>query len=209
MAKKGLCVWLFSCFTFLSVAHLVDALYAVVSSGEIRILQLYPFIGERLRAITPISYLWASAATTMIFWGITCAIAFENPMEEFLKRMLSDAKKQSAVETQLVEDRSEILDAMYETIESSNESIAHIKDMMYNVRTEMKEIQPLAGCVDKVKVELSELKKELRRLEERVEFPHTCFSCGKPILPEFKICPYCGENARISRVPVIALEGYK
>jgi len=83
-----------------------------------------------------------------VFWAITCAVAFDNPVEKFLNTILSDARKQGAVETQLVEEKSEVLDAMYETIESSDETLTHVRDMMYNVKTETKEIQPLAESVE-------------------------------------------------------------
>jgi len=33
--------------------------------------------------------------------------------------------------------------------------------------------------------------------------------CGKPILPEFKVCPYCGENLKLLPEAVITLKNYK
>jgi hypothetical protein len=74
--------------------------------ADIIIIIIYPFINEKLQAITPITYFWVSAAATFILWGITCAIAFANPVETFLNKILSDAKRQGAVETQLLEDKS-------------------------------------------------------------------------------------------------------
>jgi len=209
LAKKGLTVWLFSSLTFISLVHLVEAISALVFNNPIRLLQLYPLINEKLQTITPAVYFWASAVATLIFWGITCAIAFENPVEQFLNTILSDAKKQSAVETQIVQDKSEILDAMYETIESGNETLAHVKDMMCNVRSEVKEIQPLTESVEKMKTELNTLKKEVKKLEERVKFPSLCLACGKPLLPEFRICPYCGEGVKLAQAPLMELKDYK
>jgi rubrerythrin len=209
LAKKGLCVWLFSSLTFISVLHLSEAVSVLVFNNQIRLLQLYPFINEKLQTIAPITYLWVSAAAALVFWGITCAIAFDNPVEKFLNTILSDAKKQSALETQLVEDKAEVLDAMYETIESSNDTLAHVRDMMYNVRTEVKEIQPLTESVEKIKSELSNLKKEIKRHEERVKFPNVCPTCGKPLLPEFKLCPFCGENTNMFPEKILAVKEYR
>jgi len=98
MSKKGLSIWLFSSLTFIALIHLIEAISVIAFDNEIRLLQLYPFINEKLEAITPTTYLWLSAASTLILWGITCAVAFENPVETFLNKILSDAKKQSAVE---------------------------------------------------------------------------------------------------------------
>jgi rRNA maturation endonuclease Nob1 len=209
LAKKGIAVWLFSSLTFISLIHLVEATSVLVFNNEIRLLQLYPIINEKLQSITPATYFWISAASTFTLWGITCAIAFENPVETFLNKILSDAKKQSTVETQLLEDKSEVLDAMYETIESDNEILAQVKDLMCNVRADVKEIQPLKEGIDKIKTELGTLKKEIKKIEEKVQFPNLCPACGKPLLPEFKICPYCGENIKLLPENIVSVKEYR
>jgi len=209
LAKKGIFVWLFSSLTFISTIHLIEAISVLTFNSEIRLLQLYPFINEKLQAITPTTYFWITATATFLLWGITCAVAFTNPVEAFLNKILSDAKTQSAVETQLLEEKSEILDMMNETIESNNETLAHVRDLIYNVRTEVKEIQPLRESIEKMKTELSTLRKEVKKLEEKVNFPNLCPNCGKPLLPEFKICPYCGEDMKLHQASVITLKDYK
>jgi len=163
----------------------------------------------KLQAITPDIYLLVSAASTILFWGITCAIAFENPVEAFLNKILSDAKKQSAVETQLLEEKSEILDAMNETIEMNNYILSQVKDVVYNIRAEIKEIQPLKEVLEKIKTELNALKRELKNVEGKLQYPNICLACGKPVLPEFNICPYCGETLKPVKEQVIPLEKYR
>jgi len=209
LAKKGISVWLFSSLTFLALVHLIDAISVLVFNSQIKLFQLYPFINEKLQAIIPNTYFWVSAITTFILWGITCAIAFENPVETFLNKILSDAGKQGAVETQVLDEKSELLDAMNETVEMNNTLLAQVKDIMYNVRTEVKEIQPLTENVEKLKTELSRLKREFKKFEENVKHPNKCPMCGKPILPEFKVCPYCGENLKLLPEAVIAFKDYK
>jgi rRNA maturation endonuclease Nob1 len=209
LAKKGLSVWIFSSLTFVSVAHLIEAIYVLVSGSGIKLLKLYPFVGGNLNNVSPVLYLWLSAVASLVFWGITCAIAFENPMEKLLKKAVADAKNQSAAETKVVEDKSEILDAMYETLESSSETIANVKDMICTVRAEVREIQPLATTVDLIRLELNDLAKEVEKLEDNVKYSYVCLACGKPLLPEFKTCPYCGEDARLLRTPVIAVTDQK
>jgi hypothetical protein len=208
LAKKGLFVWLFSSLTFISLIHLADAVSAFVFGNPIKLLGIYPFINEKLQAIAPVAYLWATAILTFAFWGITCAIAFENPVETFLNKILSDAKKQSAVETQMLESKSELLDVMNETVEMNNAILAQVKDIIYNVRTEVKEIQPLKESIEKVRLEMGSLKREFKRLEEKINFPIVCLSCGKPLLPEFKICPYCGESLKPVQERVVSVKNY-
>jgi rubrerythrin len=209
LANKGLFVWLFSSLTFVSVANLIEAIYVLISGSQNELLQLYPFIGGYLSNMSPVVFLWLSATASLIFWGTTCAVAFENPLEKLLKKALTDAKKQSAVENQVVEDKSEILDVMCETLESSSEVIASVKDMICNVRTEVKEIKPLATTVDLIRLELNDLAKEVEKLENNAKYSYVCLACGKPLLPEFKICPYCGEDARSLTTPVIAVTDQK
>ncbi len=209
MGKKALSVWAFSSLTFIATVHLIEAASVMILNQPIRLLQLYPIIGEKLQTLTPTAYLLASALSAIVFWGITCAITFENPVETFLNKILSDAKKQTAVEGQLLEDKSEVLDAMYETIASDNEILSQVKDLMCNVRADVREIPPLREGLEKVRAELSSLKKEVKRIEEKAPFANLCPACRKPLLPEFRICPYCGEPAKTAKAPVISLKDYK
>ena len=209
MTKKGIGVWIFSTLTVIAAAHLIDAANALLFNKPITLLQLYPLTKEKLEAITPPIYFLISATATFILWGITCAIAFQNPVEAFLNKVLSDAKKQSMVESQLLEQKSELLDAMNETVEMNNEILSHVKDVIYNIRAEVKEIQPLKEGLEKIKAELSHLKREIKSFEEKLKYPKVCIVCGKPVLPEFNICPYCGESLKPVQEKIIPLEKYR
>jgi len=146
---------------------------------------------------------------TFILWGITCAVAFENPVETFLNKILSDAKKQSAVEAQMLDEKSELLDLMNETVITNNTLLAQVKDIIYNVRTEVKEIQPLKENVETLKTEISRLTRETQKFEENITYTNRCPTCKKPLLPEFKVCPYCGENIKLLPEKMISLREYK
>ena len=209
MAKKRISIWLFSTLTFVALVHFIEAIFALFFNSQIKLLQLYPLINEKLRAITPTAYFWVSTITTFILWGITCAIAFENPVETFLNKILSDAKKQSAVESQMLDERSELLDVMNETVIMNNTLLAQVKDIIFNIRTEVKEIQPLKENVEKLKTEISRLKRETRKYEESIPYLNKCRTCGKPLLLEFKVCPYCGENIKLLPEKMISIKEYR
>jgi hypothetical protein len=98
---------------------------------------------------------------------------------------------------------------MFETVEANRETLAQVKDLIYNVRMEAKEIQPLREGVEKLRVELAGLKREVKEIDEKIKFPNICPACGKPLLPEFNMCPYCGENIKIKSSPVLNLKNYK
>jgi rubrerythrin len=210
MAKKGLAVWLFSSLAALAFMHFIEALSVLVFNNSMHLLQLYPLVGEKLLTLSPQMYFWISASATFILWGITCGIAFENPVETFLNKVLSDAKKQTAVEAQMLENKGELLDIMNETVEMNNNTLAEVKDVLYGVRTEVRELQPLRENVEKIKAELSHLKKEIKNFEEKLN-PHlnVCPACGKPVLPEFTTCPYCKEKLQPLPEKIVVMERYK
>jgi rRNA maturation endonuclease Nob1 len=208
LRKKGIAIWLFTTLTFIALIHLIDAASALLFNNPIQLLQLYPFINQQLQQMPTDIYLYASVASTTIFWAITCLIAVDNPVEEFLNKVLSDAKKQTTTEAQLLESKSEIFDLMYETIESDSETLAQVKDLMRNMRVEVKDIQPIKETVEKTKIELTSVKKQIKTLEEKMLFTIVCPACGKLLRPDFKLCPYCGENINLQE-KMIAVKDFK
>jgi hypothetical protein len=207
--KKGIAIWLFSTLTFIALMHLIEAVTVILFNNQIRLLQLYPFINTQLKQIPTDAYLYISAASTVILWGITCALAFDNPVETFLNKILSDAKKQTATETQLLENKSELFDLMYETVESNSETLSQVKDLVRNVRVETKDIQPIKETMEKTRIEISSLKKQIKTLEEKLPFTNIlCPACGKPLRPDFQLCPYCGENVKLQE-KMIMVKDYK
>ena len=208
MRKKGIAIWLFTTLTFIALIHLIDAASALLFNNPIQLLQLYPFINQQLQQIPTDIYLYASAASTTILWAIACLIACDNPVEAFLNKVLSDAKQQTATEAQVLESKSEIFDLMYETVESDSETLAQVKDLMRNVRAEVKDIQPIKETMEKTRIELSSLKKEIKTLEEKLLFTIICPACGKLLRPDFKLCPYCGESITLQEKMVV-VKDYK
>jgi hypothetical protein len=195
--------------TFVALIHLFDAASAFIFGNPIRLLQLYPFIGQQLESVPPSMYFCVSAIFSVVLWGITCGVVFENPVESFLDKILSDAKMHSSVETELLDSKSEVLDAMYETVEASSNTLVQLKDLVCNVRTEAKEIQPLRESIEGMKADMGNLKKEIRRIRENVPLPNMCHACGRPLMPEFIMCPYCGETVNRIEPPVLTLKNLR
>jgi hypothetical protein len=189
--------------------HLLDAASAYILNNPIRLLPLYPLIGAQLQSVSPSVYFWVSVDFSVALWRVTCGVVFENPVETFLNKILSDAKMHSAIETQILDDKSEVLDAMYETIEASSNTLVQLKDLVCNVRTEAKEIQPLRESIESMKTDISNLKKEIRRIRENVPLPNVCHTCLRPLMPEFSVCPYCGESVRPIEPPVLPLKSFR
>jgi DNA-directed RNA polymerase subunit RPC12/RpoP len=208
MRKKGIAIWLFSTLTVTALVHLIDAASAVLFNNPTQLLQIYPFINQQLQQIPIDIYFYVAAASTIILWAITCLIAFDNPVEAFLNKILSDVKNQTTTEAQVLESKSELFDLMYETVESDSETLAQVKDLMRNVRVEVKDIQPMKETMEKTRTELGSLKKQIKTLEEKLLFNIVCPACGKMLRPDFKLCPYCGENITLQE-KMLVVKDYK
>ena len=209
VARKGLSVWLLSSLTFIALLHMVDAISAFVFGNSIKLLSMYPLVGGQLSGVGASMYFWVSSVVTLVLWGITCGVAFENPVETFLNKILSDGNANSNVESQLLESKSEVIDAMLETVEAGNETLAQLKDLVCNVRSDAREIQPLKESVEAVKADLSSMKRDFKKIREKAPFPDMCRACGKPLMPEFNMCPYCGETVRPMEPPVITVKNFR
>ena len=146
--------------------HFADAVSVLLFSNQTHLLQLYPLINQKIQDIPTSIYFCTSALSTFILWGVTCQVAFDNPIEVFLKRTLSQAKHETISESEAIEKKGELLDLMNETVLSNNLLLGEMKDLIFNIRAEVKEISHIKNCADTIKAEMAHLKKELRRLEE-------------------------------------------
>ena len=208
MKKKGIAIWIFSSLTVISLIHVIDAASALFFNNPTQILRLYPFISQQLQQIPLDVYFCTAAAVTITLWAATCLIAFDNPVEIFLNKILSDVKSQSTTEAQIIESKSEIFDLMYETIESNSETLAQVKDLMRNVRAEVKDIRPMKEVMEVTRTELHSLKKQMQTFEEKLLFNIVCPACGKMLRADFKLCPYCGETVTLKE-KMLAVTDYK
>ena len=134
MRKKCIAIWILTTFTFIALIHLVEAITVIMLNNPIRLTQIYPFIGELLKSMPPAMYLYVSALSTAILWGVTCLVVFHNPFEAYLNQ-------RTATEAQL-QGKGELLDRMCETMESDHETLAQLRDIVCKVQTEVKELQP-------------------------------------------------------------------
>ena len=191
MRVKGLAIWVLSTFTIISLIHLIDSTNALFFSNEIQLLQLYPIISEILIQMSIQTYFYISAGATVFLWGITCILAFDNPIETFLNNIISDTQQQRNEETQIDESSGDLFTLIYETMESDSKTLLQVKDLIRNVRNEVKDIVPIKESLEKTKSDLNKIRNQLITLEEKVLFPMLCPSCKQPVRTDFKVCPYC------------------
>jgi hypothetical protein len=173
--------------TFLAVLHTFDAVLGLTVGNTNLLLKIYPF-KNLLGNVDMLTYFWASLASAFILFGISCAVAFRNPIEALINKTLESVEMEEDPNDQTLESKTSALEMINDTLTSNSEVLHSVKEDMGTVR-----------------FEVSSLKVRLEKLEEDLTKMLKCPSCGGDISPEFKLCPYCGELLR----PHIFLETHK
>lgn len=159
----------------MAVLHTFDATLSFTVGNVNSILKLYP-IGNLLEELDVATYLWASIVLTFVLFGITCVIAFHDPIEILINKMLSNVEVEENPTDHTIESSLCTLEMMNSTLTSNSVVLHAVKDNMSALKADL---GPLVTRLEKLEKGFRELK--------------TCPSCGKGISPDFKLCPYCGE----------------
>jgi hypothetical protein len=190
---KGVAVWVFGSLTFLAVLHVLEAFFALTLHGSIVLLRLYPF-SSFFGAINVVMYFWVSLTVASVLWGITCIIALRSPLDTWLNRILKDSQLKNEEEVSIVSAKGNVLDMMNEGLISNAVELGNVKDLLANVRAEVVGLRGLQDVVGSVKSDLVSLKVSLKKLESDLARNVVCPACGRGVQPDFRICPYCGED---------------
>jgi len=133
MRRKSIAIWALTSITFISLVHFIEAITTIMFNNPIRLLHIYPYTSELVKSLTPITYLYVTAAATAILWAITCLVAFNNPVELYIKK-----RQQTEAE---LRDRDELLDHICETVESDHQTLTQMKDLICRMQSGIKEEQ--------------------------------------------------------------------
>ena len=190
---KGVAVWVFGSLTFLAVLHVLEAFFALTLNGSIVLLRLYPF-SNMLGTVDVVTYFWSSLAAASVLWGVTCIIALRNPLDTWLNMILKDSQLKNEEEVSIVSAKGNVLDVMNESLISNAVELNKVKDLVSNVRAEVVGLRGLQDIVSGVKSDLGSLKSSLKKLETDLARNVVCPACGRSVQPDFRVCPYCGED---------------
>jgi hypothetical protein len=190
---KGLAVWVFGSLTFLAVLHVLEAFFALTMNGSVVLLRLYPF-SSLFGAVDVVVYFWVSLAVASVLWGVTCIIALRNPLDTWLNMILRNAQSKNEDEVSIVSAKGNVLDMMNEGLLNNAVELGNVKDLVANVRAEVVGLRGLQDVVSGVKSDLVSLKASLKKLESDLARSVVCPACGRGVQPDFRICPYCGED---------------
>ncbi len=171
-------VWIFGFLTFLAVLHTFLAALASFLGNADLLMKLYPF--KNLFGELDIgTYFLASLVVVFILFGITCAVAFHNPIEALINKTLAEVESEENPGDNTLESKASALEMINDTLTSNSVVLQSVKDDVNAVRYEMSNL----------KTRLDKLEKEMTKLTKLMKCP----SCSKDISPDFKLCPFCGE----------------
>jgi DNA repair exonuclease SbcCD ATPase subunit len=187
--KKSLAVWLFGCLTFFAALHTFDGVLSLASDGNTTgsLLRLYPFydrISQIIGTLDALTYFWVSLTSTIFFLGITCSIAFYDPILAYVKRVISETKMDDA-------QADPKLDSELTTLAMINESLTTQGILLNNVKSEL---STLKDGIKALKIDMTRLRSKIEGLETDLAQLRKCPACGENVLPQFKFCPQCGEE---------------
>jgi len=187
--KKSLAVWICGCLTFFAGLHAFDAVLSIASNSNSAgsLLQIYPFydkIDEILGKLDAVTYFWLSLISTLCFMGITCSLAFYDPILAYVKKMVS--------ETKIDDPQADLkFDSELNALAMINESLITHGTLLNNVKGEL---GALNEGINAVKIDMTRLRNTMQGLETDLAKLRKCPACGKNVLPQFKFCPHCGEK---------------
>jgi len=196
---KGVAVWILGFLTFLAVLHVLEAFFALTQNVPITLLRLYPF-SSWFGTIDVSMYFWGSLVAAFALWGVTCMIALRSPLDMLLSRILNDAQVENEEEVSIVSTKGNFLEMMNDNLIGNTVELGNVKDLLFNVRAEMTSLRSLQDVVGVVKTDVAHLKTSLKKLEINLTKTMLCPACGKDVQPDFRICPYCGENLLTEKI---------
>jgi len=168
--------------------HAFDAVLSLASPNQTgALLKLYPFYNTLLSTLGRIdapTYFWASLLSTFFLFGITSSIAFHDPVMNYIKRVVSEAKPEDSRADPNVESELNTLTMINDSLTSSTIALRELKS----------DVNTLQDGVTSVKVDMTKLWARIGVLETDLAKMRKCPGCGKSVLPDFKLCPYCGEE---------------
>lgn len=187
--KKSIVVWIFGCLTFFAGLHTFDAVLSLASNTDNAgsLLQLYPFynqIKETIGKLDAVTYFWLSLVSTLALMGVTCSLAFYDPILAYVKKVISETK----VDDTQADQR---LDSELTALAMINESLTTHGILLNKVKNEL---VPLKDGINALKIDMTRLRGKIGGLETDLAKLRKCPACGKDVLPQFKFCPHCGEK---------------
>jgi len=188
--KKDLAVWISGYLTFLSILFTFDAFFFFGSPNSL--LKLYPvysIVHGILGDINAPTYIWLTSISTFVLFGITCAFLSQDPFTALMKKIASEAQSDE-------NQTDDSFESSLNTLEMINHSLTHNSIDLNEVKNSLSNIK---DSIKAMTIRMTRLTAQVTSMEREATTRMECVSCGNKILPEFRLCPYCGKELSIYR----------
>jgi len=200
--KKGIGVWVFGFLTFLMALHTFDAYLSSTSGQTSRLLELYS-LGHALADIDGLVYFWCSLGLAFVFLGVTSLIACHNPIMTLYNKILADIEFAEGEIDKATETETSLLDMINHSLTSNSIDLHAVKKGLKSLKDSQNGLRVgIAGLTRKLSEFEAGLEVGFQKLEADLESGRKCPSCGKDVLPQFKLCPYCGEKLPLAPMQI-------
>lgn len=188
--RKNLAVWISGYLTFLSILFTFDAFFLFESPNSL--LNLYP-----VQAIVQVifgdlnapTYIGLTAISTFILFGITCIFVMDDPFTALLRKMVSETQSEANQMDASLESSLNTLEMINHSLTSHDIGLNEVKNVLGNLK----------GNIETMNIGMTRLTEKLANMSRKTKIRMECTSCGNKILPEFRLCPYCGKKLSMYR----------
>ena len=188
--RKDLAVWISAYLTFLSVLFTFDAFFFFGSPNSLmNLYPIYSIVHGIFGDIAASTYIWLTAISTFILFGITCTFLYQDPLALLIKRMASEASSEENQMEASLEPGLNTLDMINHSLTNHSIDLKEVKNSL----------STLKDSIEAMNIGMTRLTEKLANLERRTTMSIECASCGNKILPEFRLCPYCGKELSTHR----------
>jgi len=188
--RKDLAVWISGYLTFLSILFTFDAFFFFGSPNSL--LNIYPvhaIVQGIFGSINAPTYIWLTSISTFILFGVTCVFVMDDPFTALMRKMASEAQSEENQMDASLESSLNTLEMINHSLTNHDIGLNEVKDVLGNLK----------GNIEAMNIGMARLTEKLASMDRETTIRMECTSCGNKILPEFRLCPYCGKKLSMYR----------
>lgn len=178
-------VWISGYLTFLSILFTFDAFFFFGGSNSLlSIYPIYSVVRGIFGDISAATYIWLTSISTFVLFGITVVFLCEDPFTVLMKKIASESQSEKNQNDSSFEPSLSTLEMINHSLTQHNIDLNEVKNGLHDLTDSMKAM----------KIKMTRLAGKLANVEREASLRMECASCGNKILPEFRLCPYCGKE---------------
>ena len=178
-------VWISGYLTFLSILFTFDAFFFFGGSNSLlSIYPIYSVVRGIFGDISAATYIWLTSISTFVLFGITVVFLCEDPFTVLMKKIASESQSEKNQNDSSFEPSLSTLEMINNSLTQHNIDLNEVKNSLSKIKNSIKALT----------IGMTRLTAQVASMEREATMRMECTSCGNKILPEFRLCPYCGKE---------------